>query len=109
MNDICNLTTVLGLIFVMRYFKSGFFATITDEAFYVYAEYSALEAGLEIIYTFVTPILIRKFTRYKYFHPTVGGRDIFVKNLLPFTAFVIFMFPLTLTNLINRPPSVELS
>jgi hypothetical protein len=38
MNDICNLTTVLGLIFVMRYYKSGFFATITDKAFYVYAE-----------------------------------------------------------------------
>jgi hypothetical protein len=41
---------------------------------------STLEAGLELIYTSFIPMFIRKYTVYKDFYPTVGGKDVFMKN-----------------------------
>ena len=79
LNDICDLATVLALIFVLRALKVGFFGDITDEAFQTFAAMSAVETGLELTYTLFLPIVIRRFTKYKLFYPSIGGRDAFLR------------------------------
>ena len=62
LNDICDLASVLAVIFILKYSKIAFFADLTDEAFFTYASLSAAETGLELLYTVVTPPIIRMFT-----------------------------------------------
>ena len=78
-NDICDLSTVLGLIFILKYSQIAFFAGLTDKAFIQYASLSGVETALELVYTLITPMIIRRFTKYKYFYPSVGGKDMFFK------------------------------
>ncbi|CDW83334.1 UNKNOWN [Stylonychia lemnae] len=102
-NDLCDLTTVLGLIFILRKLEIGFFGDLSDEAFERYALMSFIETALELIYTIITPYFIRRFTVYKQFYPSLGGQDTFFKNIVPFTGFVVFMFPLTFIKLLYEP------
>jgi hypothetical protein len=68
-NDLCDLATVLALIFVLRALNVGFFGTLTDGAFQTFALMSAAETALELIYTALLPWTVRRFTRYKHFLP----------------------------------------
>eukprot|EP00347_Sterkiella_histriomuscorum_P006860 403351157 len=99
LNDLCDLTTVLGLIFVLRKLGYGFFGSLTDDQFQTYALLSMVETVLEITYTVVTPLIIRNLSKYQHFYPSIAGNDQLKKQFLSFTSFIIFMFPLTIHNL----------
>ena len=78
-NDICDITTVLALIFLMRKANIGFFATLSDIQFTTYALQSTLECVLELIYTLLMPFMVRRFTVYSNFYPSLAGKDVFFK------------------------------
>lgn len=79
LNDLCDLASVLGLLSILKYSKIGFFESLPETAFFNYAGMCAVETGLEIVYTVATPPLIRRFTKFKYFYPTIGGKDLLYK------------------------------
>mmetsp|Transcript_41284 Transcript_41284/g.39756 ORF Transcript_41284/g.39756 Transcript_41284/m.39756 type:complete len:118 (+) Transcript_41284:730-1083(+) len=72
-NDLCDLISVLGLIYLMKQFNIGFVADLTDDKVKKYVAQSSIECVLELIYTILVPFLVRKFTIYKFFYPSVAG------------------------------------
>ena len=62
LNDLCSLAAVLAIIFILKNSSISFFKDLSDEQFIRFALMSAVETILELIYTFVTPIAVRRFT-----------------------------------------------
>jgi len=60
----------------------GFFKEISEENRARFVYQSFIELALEVLYTFLMPILIRKKTRYKFFYPLVSGKQMFKRYLL---------------------------
>ena len=61
---------------------------------------------LELIYTLVMPMTIRKFTKYKYFYPLKSGVKLFMNHVLDFSAVVIIIFPITILAMVFEPPAI---
>lgn len=76
---------------------------MTDQTFNTYAAMSCVETILEVIYTILMPPFIRRFTKFKYFYPSISGKDLLFKQIKVFSAFVIILFPLTLNNILYSP------
>lgn len=103
LNDLSDLLTVLAIIFILKYSQLTFFQDLTDEAFTRYASMCGIETALEITYTLVMPVLIRKYTKYTNFYPLVAGRDLFFRYAIIFVLIIGLLFALVMHLMLFTP------